>query len=73
MPRQHFTAERAIVQHESQELCVGQGVVFGDGDDRADVFFLIGVAPEAGDPLHAVGIEAEEVVRRRTQSGILGR
>ena len=73
VPRQHLAAERAVVQHEAHELRVGQRIVLGDRDDRADALLLVGVAPEPRDPLHAVGIEAEEIVRRRAQGRVLRR
>ena len=71
MPCQHLAAKGAVVQHEAHELRVGKRIVLGDRDDRADIFLLEGITPEPRDPLHAVGIEAEKVVRRRTQGGVL--
>ena len=73
VPGQHLAAEGAIVQREAHELRVGQGIVLGDGDDRADALLLVGIVPEPRDPLHAVGIEAEEIVGRRAQCGVLRR
>ena len=36
-----------------------------------DVLLFVGVAPQPPDPLHAVGVEPEEVLGRRAQGGVL--
>ena len=73
VPVEHLAAEGAVVQHESQELRIGQGIVLDHRHDRAEALLLVGIAPEPRDPLHAVGVEAEEVPGRCVQRGLLSR
>ena len=70
-------ARGAEFEHEAEHLRVDEGIVLADGGDLAIALGVVGVVAEAGLPLRAVHVEAEEVRRRidvgrllRARSGV---
>src|SRR3546814_12812176 len=67
-----LAAEPAERLEEAEHLSVGEGVVLRQHRQLAVAFLVVDVLAEAGHPLGAVGVEAEEVVRRLAPGSVLG-